>query len=702
MNSKTTKRALLSSVVALFICFSMLLGTTFAWFTDTVTSAGNVIQSGTLDVDLVDANGKSMDGQVIDFVANDNRDQDEILWEPGCTYKTEPVKVVNKGNLALKYQIAINGINGDAKLLEAIEWSVTVGGAEIALDALNNTLLPGAESGEIVLAGHMKEEAGNEYQNLKVEGVSITVYATQLTNEKDSFDNQYDKMATIDNIDELNAALADDYDLIVLGANIELDESLVIPAGKILTIDLCGYKLYQAYAQTGAYAMIDNNGNLTIKDSVGTGKISYADIGTGGEYASNTISNKGVLTINGGTIENTTSDEVMNVGYPHAIDCYQGSTTTINGGTVKSINYDSIRMFCNSTTLATKVVINGGTIVNRVSFQNPNNNTHTPGYGILEINGGNFVTTDGVNANVRLLNFSRDFSNMKATVTGGTFDKGFKTQDYANCGVKTSDWLNYNGATAVATEAELQEALDNAVDGDVIMFINDITGNVTATAKENVAVTIDGNDKTLNGTITVDGKTATIRTSAVTIKNVKFIADTVATEACVNMGVSGNTNTRYICNLTVEDCYFNVPGKVAVKSYDNGDKNLKITGCTVAAGMHSLLQVNNVAEGLLVENCKVYSKNGINTVQSEEVTISGCEIDVLGYAVRFGASSGGTGFAETYKIENCTLKSACEEAGDAVIILRGTADNSTLTITNTTIVGTPDITNTATNATVIN
>ena len=500
MNSKTTKRALLSSVVALFICFSMLLGTTFAWFTDTVTSAGNVIQSGTLDVDLVDANGKSMDGQVIDFVANDNRDQDEILWEPGCTYKTEPVKVVNKGNLALKYQIAINGINGDAKLLEAIEWSVTVGGAEIALDALNNTLLPGAESGEIVLTGHMKEEAGNEYQNLKVEGVSITVYATQLTYEKDSFDDQYDKMATIDNIDELNAALADDYDLIVLGANIELDESLVIPAGKILTIDLCGFKLYQAYAQTGAYAMIDNNGNLTIKDSVGTGKISYADIGTGGEYASNTISNKGVLTINGGTIENTTSDEVMNVGYPHAIDCYQGSTTTINGGTVKSINYDSIRMFCNSTTLATKVVINGGTIVNRVSFQNPNNNTHTPGYGILEINGGNFVTTDGVNANVRLLNFSRDFSNMKATVTGGTFDKGFKTQDYANCGVKTSDWLNYNGATAVANATELKDSLVGSGNVVLVADIADVDANTAITVASGVDVTLDLNGHKITAT----------------------------------------------------------------------------------------------------------------------------------------------------------------------------------------------------------
>ena len=69
------------------------------------------------------------------------------------------------------------------------------------------------------------------------------------------------------------------------------------------------------------------------------------------------------------------------------------------------------------------------------------------------------------------------------------------------------------------------------------------------------------------------------------------------------------------------------------------------------------------------------------------------------YTIRFGASSGGTGYAETYVIENCSLTSANDD-GDAAVILRGTADNSTLTITNTTIFGNPDITNT-TNATVI-
>ena len=52
-NSRSTKSALFTSVVAILLCCTMLLGTTFAWFTDTATSSGNRIQAGTLDVDLL-------------------------------------------------------------------------------------------------------------------------------------------------------------------------------------------------------------------------------------------------------------------------------------------------------------------------------------------------------------------------------------------------------------------------------------------------------------------------------------------------------------------------------------------------------------------------------------------------------------------------------------------------------------------------
>ncbi len=195
-NTKSTKRALLMSGLALLMCVSMLIGSTFAWFTDSVTSAGNTIQSGTLKVDLVDEDGNSLEGKVLKFVDQDEND----LWEPGCTYNLQKVFVANKGNLALKYEIAINGITGDAKLLEAIEWEITVGEGEKkqtkTLSELNGFLLPNTQSDALVLSGHMKESAGNEYQGLTVEGISISVFATQYTYEKDSFDEKYDELAT--------------------------------------------------------------------------------------------------------------------------------------------------------------------------------------------------------------------------------------------------------------------------------------------------------------------------------------------------------------------------------------------------------------------------------------------------------------------------------------------------------------------------
>jgi len=256
----------------------------------------------------------------------------------------------------------------------------------------------------------------------------------------------------------------------------------------------------------------------------------------------------------------------------------------------------------------------------------------------------------------------------------------------------------YDDATFVTTDKELQEALDNATGNTVIRFANDITGNVTVTPKEGVNITIDGNGKTFSGVITVDGKSGTYTTAGLTIKKVNFVADSISADACIRLG-NGTNATRYTCNVTVEDCTFDVPGAVGVKSYTGGDKNLTITGCTATNKGHSLVQAKGI-DGILIKNCKVYSKNGLNFNNSDNVKVISCTVDTLGYCVRFGESSGGEGTAETYSIQDCNLKSANDE-GDAVIILRGTADYATLTIENTTLTGTPDITNNATGATVV-
>ena len=192
-NRKSTKRALLGSVVAMVLCLAMLVGATFAWFTDTASTGVNKIQAGNLDValEMKDASGNwvSAEGKTLDFVKAADAKGEAILWEPGCTYTLPELRVVNNGNLALKYKVAITGINGSAKLNEAIEWTI----GDVAMGAEQH--LKAGESNTFTIKGHMKESAGNEYMDLTISGISITVYATQDTVESDSIGNQYDKNA---------------------------------------------------------------------------------------------------------------------------------------------------------------------------------------------------------------------------------------------------------------------------------------------------------------------------------------------------------------------------------------------------------------------------------------------------------------------------------------------------------------------------
>ena len=193
-NRKSTKRALLGSVMAMVLCLAMLVGATFAWFTDTASTGVNKIQAGNLDVvlEMQNADGKwvSAEGKTLDFVKAADAKGEAILWEPGCTYELPALRIRNNGNLALKYKVIITGINGSAKLNEAIEWTI----GDVAMGAEQH--LAAGESNAFTIKGHMKESAGNEYMNESIDGIAITVVATQDTVESDSFNNTYDANAT--------------------------------------------------------------------------------------------------------------------------------------------------------------------------------------------------------------------------------------------------------------------------------------------------------------------------------------------------------------------------------------------------------------------------------------------------------------------------------------------------------------------------
>ena len=235
MNShRQTKRALLTSVMALVMCVVMLLGTTFAWFTDTATANVNTIKSGNLHVEIQNKKGTAIDKlewvkENGDVIAN----QDDILWEPGCTYLLTPFKIVNTGNLALKYKIEITGLDGSAKLLKVIKFTYkTEDGNTFDMTAEGRLAANGGATGMITVSAHMDELAGNEYQNETLTGVKFTVVATQDTVEYDSSKNTYDENATYPvvakNQAEVNNAITN---------TTEKNVTIAVPAGQITTLD---------------------------------------------------------------------------------------------------------------------------------------------------------------------------------------------------------------------------------------------------------------------------------------------------------------------------------------------------------------------------------------------------------------------------------------------------------------------------------
>ena len=208
-SSKTTKRALLTSALAILMCVAMLMGTTFAWFTDSASTGVNRIQSGNLKLKLEYAKAWNTDGEPTEWgEVTENSDplsfiqrqahgsyaaNAGMLWEPGGTYRLQQLRISNVGSLALKYKVVITGIMGNAELNDVIDW--TVNGIDIGTE---QHLAAGADSHILTIEGSMQETAGNHYQNMTIDGISITVYATQDTVEHDSFGNDYDQNADVE------------------------------------------------------------------------------------------------------------------------------------------------------------------------------------------------------------------------------------------------------------------------------------------------------------------------------------------------------------------------------------------------------------------------------------------------------------------------------------------------------------------------
>lgn len=166
--SSTTKKALFISTCALLFSMLMMAGSTFAWFTDSVSSGTNTITTGKLDVQLLHTNQHVTTAKEVgqDTLLFTDKDGKAIDWEPGAAaYENFTVK--NSGDLALNYRLALdlnnaNTIAGTNKSLKDV-LKVKVVNHKVTAGDVSENALQNAEGFAAVTNGQISipEKAGD-------------------------------------------------------------------------------------------------------------------------------------------------------------------------------------------------------------------------------------------------------------------------------------------------------------------------------------------------------------------------------------------------------------------------------------------------------------------------------------------------------------------------------------------------------------
>ena len=342
--ARSTRRTLALSIMAICLCCVMLIGTTFAWFTDTATSGLNHIQSGSLDLDVQ----YTLDGETWHPLddATDLFGGEDAKFEPGYT-RVVAFRLKNKGNLAFKYRLttnvaeeipgtnvfgnefklsdyletsyAHNGVNQIGDILislafggrnsqKAIGWDKGTFDAEYSVDD-SHALLPGSAGHYVIMKVTMPETIGNEANAKDANSMpeihfGVNVVATQATIERDSYDTQYDKNAAYPVVDA-----ADLKETLKNGGNIAVNEMIAISGD-------------------------DNDAARNVIAAPTTLTLSAPIIGPAGMGNNDTnfcaLIVDADTTINGGPQGGIVFED-ENGGY--AINVRKGATLTVNGGT---------------------------------------------------------------------------------------------------------------------------------------------------------------------------------------------------------------------------------------------------------------------------------------------------------------------------------------------------------------------------------
>ena len=352
MTKTNSKKALLSSAFALVLSVAMLIGTTFAWFTDTASTGINKIQAGNLDVKLMYSTDMVTWKEATSTTQLFN---DDALWEPGHT-ELVYLKVVNAGNLALKYEMTTNSYdkergknaNGD---LFYIDKYLKIGIAETqnvfesrsaAIDAIAaneksmekeiqitngwTVLNPNAESAPFAVVIYMPTTVGNEANNVQswrhpsLKGFGLVVNATQATVESDSFGKDYDEKAPT-TITTKSASSGTH----VINENVQANGSFGAVQAEGTAQFTINADVYAIYANNAAIA-VEAGGTSTV--TINSGDFRQVGVPAGEPCDLIYATDSATIVINGGTFKATVPANTLNV-----LDANRGKAKiVVNGG----------------------------------------------------------------------------------------------------------------------------------------------------------------------------------------------------------------------------------------------------------------------------------------------------------------------------------------------------------------------------------
>ena len=640
--SKHTKRALLASILSVVLCVAMLVGSTFAWFTDSVTSGNNKIVAGNLDVKLE----YSTDLQNWEDVdTNTNVFKDGTLWEPGYT-EVVYLRVSNAGSLALKYKFAIHvadkviGQTADGKEIDLSNfikfgvvaapetaYSQDAAGRAAAREAVatdaqlisagyskEGAMVKNADPEVLAMVVYMPEDVGNEANHGTGKqapsiDMGISLVATQDTVEKDSFGNDYDEDAAYPieyaaTEAQLKDAIAnvENGGAVILTDNIQLSEAapITVEDGKSVTVDMNGKTLTNA------------------KDIWNQQKNNWSVFSVRG----------GELTITGnGTVQAKENDS-------YVADLQYGGKLTIESGTFIG-NISAVYVHTG------ELIINGGT------------------FNIQQLEDGTGADQYRFMLNCYDQNYENDTA--KITVNGGRFHV-FNPADNAAEGkgtnfvaaglsvVENDGW--YTVGKAAANAEELGEAVEQG--GTVILTENVSLSSPLALSDEKVQINLNG--KELKSTATLNLINAT-GSADVTVSGGKLSVD--------NKNKASVVFAQDSAKVCIENCDIIYPQGMGYAVSTNGSQSkdaavvMRNTNITANQNYACYFPAGTIT----MENCNV---TGAVIISGGDVTIDGGTYTADGYS---GQPKIWHKDDTISYMKNFAQKDGCGHMGDAILIM---------------------------------